>query len=154
MAESFVSVMQQWNEIFMRRSMRTFILYSKETGLSMTQIGALFRIHKMPSGVTDLGEELGITPAAASQMLEKLFQQQLILREENPDDRRAKRIVLTEKGKQIMHQAIHARQSWLEEIDQLLNDKEKIQVISAMEMLLKKATESSQFTEDKYPSKF
>lgn len=145
--DTFVSTMQKWNEIFMRRSMRTFILYSKETGLSMPQIGALFRIHKMPAGVSDLGEELGITPAAASQMLERLFQQKLILREEDPQDRRAKRLVLTEKAKHILHETMHSRQNWLEELDTKLSDQEKEKIVSAMQILIKKAIESYKYTD-------
>jgi DNA-binding MarR family transcriptional regulator len=139
---SFVKVMQEWTEVFMRHSMRNFLLYSKKTNLSMPQIGALFRIHKTPSGVSDLGDELGITPAAASQMLERLFQQKLVLRSEDPDDRRAKQIVLTEKGRQVLDDSMHARQSWLDDLAILLSDSEKKQVIAALDILIKKANQT------------
>ena len=62
----------------MHRSMRHFLRYARESGLSMSQFGALFHIHRRgSSGVTDLGDHLGVTSAAASQMLDRLVQQGL-----------------------------------------------------------------------------
>ena len=81
--DAFESTLYRWVEIFMRRSMRSFIHFTKESGLSMSQIGALFHIYRGASGVSDIGDDLGITSAAASQMLENLVRQQLILRSEN-----------------------------------------------------------------------
>ena len=94
----------------MRHSMHSFILYSKENSLSMSQIGALFQINHGRSNVSDLSDGLGITNAAASQMLERLVQQELILRSEDPQDRRVKQFVLTGKGCRIMQESLQARQ--------------------------------------------
>ena len=78
---------------FMHRSMHSLIHYIKKNDLSMSQIGALFQINHGKSNVSELGEGLGITIAAASQMLERLVQQELILRTEDPEDRRVKKLV-------------------------------------------------------------
>ena len=67
-------ILQEWIGIFMRRSMRSLIQYIKENDLSMSQIGALFQIQRGKSNVSELGEGLGISTAAASQMLERLVQ--------------------------------------------------------------------------------
>jgi DNA-binding MarR family transcriptional regulator len=137
--DPFIATLREWVEIFMRRSMRSYILYSKETGLSMSQIGALFQIHhKGVSGVSDLGEHLGVTSAAASQMLERLVQQGLILRSEDPNDRRAKQLVITEKGNQIIRESMQARQSWIDELSVTLSDGEKQQLIDALHILIEK----------------
>ena len=70
--DPFVSTVQEWIEISMRHSMHHFIHHARESGFSMSHIGAMFHIHRIGScGVTDLGDHLGVTSAAASQMLER-----------------------------------------------------------------------------------
>ena len=122
----------------MRYSMRSFILYSKESGLSMSQFGALFRVMRGDSGVSDMAGELGITNAAASQMLERLVQQGLITRTEDPHDRRAKQIVLTEKGREMLQGALSARQGWLDILAKTLSPAEKEQVAASLNLLIEK----------------
>ena len=129
---------------FMRSSMRSLILYSKENGLSMSQIGALFQIYHGRSNVSDLGEGLGITNAAASQMLERLVQQKLILRTEDPQDRRVKQLVLTDKGCRIMEESVRARQGWLDDLVSGLSAGQKEQIAAAVEILIKKTNELDQ----------
>jgi DNA-binding MarR family transcriptional regulator len=136
----FVSALSEWSEVFMKHSMRNFIHYSKERGLSMSQIGALFRVfHRGASAVSDISEDLGITPAAASQMMERLVQQGLILRTEDPSDRRVKQIVLTDAGRQALRQVISARQSWFGALADKLSQGEKDQVLAALNILIEKA---------------
>ncbi len=136
--DPFIATLHNWMGAFMKYSMRSFILYSKETGLSMSQYGALFRIMRGASGVSDLADELGITSAAASQMLDRLVQQDLISRTEDPHDRRAKQIALTDKGRQMLQGTITARQSWLEVLAQALTPAEKEQVAAALNLLIEK----------------
>ena len=137
--DPFISTLKMWTEIFMRRSMHNFIRYSKESGLSMSQIGALFHIHRESRGVSDLGDHLGITKAAASQMLERLVQQKLILRTEDQHDRRSKHIVLTEKGCRTLQESMDARQEWLNDLATTFSTSEKEQIISALNILIEKA---------------
>jgi DNA-binding MarR family transcriptional regulator len=138
-SDPLVATLEEWTEVFMRRSMRNFILYSKESGLSMPQIGALFHLLKGSGGVTNLGDDLGITSAAASQMLERLVQLKLILRTESPQDRRAKLLVLTDKGRQTLKDSIRARQGWLDDLSVTLSPAEKEQVTAALNILIEKA---------------
>ena len=136
---SLIAALHAWTEIFMRRSMRHVLRYSKESGLSMSQIVALFRVHKAQSSVSDLSEDLGISNAAASQMLERLVQQDLILRSEDPRDRRVKQIVLTEKGCQALRDSIRARQGWLDGLAADLTPEEREKVVAALNILIEKA---------------
>jgi DNA-binding MarR family transcriptional regulator len=138
-ADQFVLTLHEWVEVFMRRSMRTFIRYAHDSSLSMSQIGALFHIRREGgSGVTDLGNNLGVTSAAASQILERLVQQELILRTEDPVDRRVKHLVLTEKGTRVLQESIHARQGWLNDLSKTLSPSEKEQVTAALKILIDK----------------
>ena len=138
-ADPSVAALHEWVKVFMHRSMRNFILYSRESGLSMSQIGALFQIYGGPGGVSDLGDDLGVTSGAASQILERLVQLHLILRTEDLHDRRYKHLVLTEKGRRILDESIHARQGWLDELANRLSSAEKEQVTAALRILIEKA---------------
>lgn len=144
--DPFIASFQGWIEVFMRNSLRSFLLYSKETGLSMSQIGTLFRIYKGSGGVSDIGEEMGITSPAASQMLERLVQQGLILRSEDPRDRRAKQMVLTEKGQQVLHESIRGQKRWLTSLADILSPAEQEQVAAAMRLLIEKSAQLEQQT--------
>ena len=140
-ADPFVNTLGKWIEIFMRRSMHNFISYSKEKGLSMSQLGALLHLFRGGScSVSDIGDNLGVTNAAASQMLERLVQQGLILRKEDPEDRRVKQVVLTDKGREILQESIAARQVWLENLGQTLSETEREQITAALEVLIEKAS--------------
>jgi DNA-binding MarR family transcriptional regulator len=144
-AEPVVVTLQEWMEVSMHRSIRDFICYARESGLSMSQLGALFHVHhRGRSGVTDLGDHLGVTSAAASQMLERLVQQGLILRSEDPGDRRVKRIVLTDKGLQVLQESIRARQGWLCDLAETLSDSEREAIIATLNILIDRANHLGQ----------
>jgi len=144
--DQFAATLQEWVAVFMRRSMRNFVHYARESGLSMSQVNALFHIHRKGGcGVTDVGDNLGVTSAAASQMLDRLVQQDLILRTEDPGDRRAKQLVLTEKGVRAVQEGIHARQGWLADLAIMLSPSEKEQVAAALNILIDKTKQMENF---------
>lgn len=139
LADPFVDVLREWIHVFMGRSMHGFVRYSKGIGLSMSQLDAMYHLHHKGSmGVKDLGDHLGISIAAASQMLERLVQQQLILRSEDPSDRRVKQLVLTEQGIQTIQESIRSREAWLDDLSQALSASEKAQVVTALRILIEK----------------
>lgn len=139
--EQFLASLHEFSGMFMRNSMRNFLHFAKEQGVSMPQIGALFRIRKGGCSVSDISAELRITNAAASQMLEGLVQQQLIRRSEDPDDRRAKQIVLTEKGRKILQDGIQARQEWMRDLVDRFTPQEQQQITAALKLLVEKTTQ-------------
>jgi DNA-binding MarR family transcriptional regulator len=143
--DPFVAALKEWLEISMRDSTRNFIHYARGSGLSISYFGAIFHIYRNGScSVTEIGEQLDVTSAAASQMLERLVQQGVVLRTEDPEDRRVKRIVLTDKGRRILEEAIRARQSWLDDLAQSLSDSEKESVTSALKLLISKVNRLTQ----------
>jgi DNA-binding MarR family transcriptional regulator len=74
--DKFNLALRKWSETFIQRSMHESVRFSKESGLSMGQLTTLFRLyHGGICGVSDLGDHLGVTNAAASQMVDKLVQQ-------------------------------------------------------------------------------
>ena len=137
--DALIRTLQEWVETFMRHSMHSFFLFSKENDLSMSQMGALMNIHRQGMcNVSAIGDELGITSAAASQMLERLVQQGIIERTEDPNDRRAKQIALTEKGHQMIHDGFRARYAWLGELAASFTPDEQDLIQTAMRLLLGK----------------
>ncbi|MCX7975505.1 MAG: MarR family transcriptional regulator [Bellilinea sp.] len=136
--EVFERVMGQ----IMQRSMRSFWQYTKEQGLSMTQMVALRHIHyNQDCNISQISEELGVTTAASSQLLDRLVQQGLIARRENPNDRRHKQLVLTEKGKRILTESTVARQQWLYQLVDRLSVEEMEQIIQALELITERMKE-------------
>lgn len=144
-ADPFVLTLQRWIEVTMHRSIRNFLCYSRESGLSMSQLGALVYVHRAgSSGVTDLGDHLGVTSAAASQMLERLVKQGLILRSIDPNDRRVKQIVLTEKGLHVLRDSIRHGQGWLYDLAEALSAPEKEAIMAALKLLIERASHLGQ----------
>jgi DNA-binding MarR family transcriptional regulator len=130
----------EWLVVFRRTSMSNFLMHAKESGLSMPQLGAMVQIHrKAMRGVSEIGDDLGITGGAASQLIDRLVQQGLVSRTEDPQDRRVKHIDLTDKGLQILHAGRPAPAQWLEDLGALLTPAEREQVIAAMRLLIDKA---------------
>ena len=148
----FISTFQEWMEIFMHRSMRGHMHYAREKSLSRSMIGTLFHLsHRDHAGVTNLSEHLGVSSAAASQMLEHLVEEGLIRRSEDPDDRRMKKITLTEEGTRVIKESVSARLGWIDALEESFSEKEKKQVTKAMQLIIEKARliEPSQECEDK-----
>jgi DNA-binding MarR family transcriptional regulator len=129
-------VIREWSEVFMQRSMRDFKRFMDETGLSFSQISILMRlVHDKGTGVSEMGEQLGVTNAAASQAVERLVQLDLIERTEDPEDRRAKRLALTQKGRTLIEQGIEARSKWIEGVMDVLTPEQQNMIISALTLL-------------------
>lgn len=139
-SEEFSQVLHDWSETFMRRSMHEFIQFSKDSGLSMPQIRTLFHLrHDSSCGVSEIGDLLGVTNPAASQMIDRLVLNGYIERTEDPTDRRAKRLNLTDKGRGIVNESIEIRTRWLEKLTDALTLEEQKSIISALVILTKAA---------------
>jgi DNA-binding MarR family transcriptional regulator len=143
MSNPLSQTLHEWLRLVMRRSMRNLMRYAKEKNYSIEQLNALYRIyHKGHCGVSDLGEEMGVTSAAASQLLDKLVQQGLAMRSEDPLDRRNKRVALTEAGEAIVQESMAVRQGWLDRLAETLTPAEQQQVDAALRLLIEKAETS------------
>ncbi|MCL5995304.1 MAG: MarR family transcriptional regulator [Chloroflexi bacterium] len=139
MSPPLIHTLHEWMRVIMRHSMRNFILYTKEHKYSAAQLNTLLRIHRNGAcSVSDLGEEMGVTSAAASQLLERLVQQGLAARSEDLRDRRNKVVTLTSAGRQIVQESIVVRQSWLDRLAELLTPEEQEQVNVALQLLIEK----------------
>ena len=106
----------------------------------MNQVSALFQIRRRGAAcVSEISDELGVTSPAASQLLDRLVQQGLVARSEDPSDRRLKQIALTPQGDRILKEGLHARLKWLEDLGSLLSPEEQARVSAAIQLLIEKA---------------
>jgi MarR family transcriptional regulator for hemolysin len=133
-------IFTQFVEVYSRQSMRGFIAFQRNRGLSMSQMGTLLALRREGHcGVSHLAERLNVTTAAASQFLNKLVDEGLIERRENHLDRRAKKIALTPKGAQLVQESMRARQEWFRPLIDSLTPDEKAAVQEVLELLIEKA---------------
>jgi DNA-binding MarR family transcriptional regulator len=138
--KELTGVIREWSEVFMRRSGREFKRFMDETGLSFSQLNILMRLyHGGNSGVTEIGEQMGVTSAAASQVIDRLVLQGLIERTEDPKDRRAKRLALTQNGLELIEKGIVARSRWVEILTDALSPEQQNLTISALTLLTEAA---------------
>jgi DNA-binding MarR family transcriptional regulator len=135
------SALQEWSEMLMRGSMRRLDHAARAGGLPVSQLGTLLNIRrKGVMAVSDIGTQMGVTNAAASQMLDRLVAQGLVARSEDPNDRRVRQIVLTPEGLRRMEEGLQVQLSWLEGLAELLTPAEQEQVVAALRLLVDKAS--------------
>ena len=85
------SSIHQGLELFLAQIIQDFMRFMKQNGLSSPQINALMYIyHAGECQVSDIGALADASNAAASQLVERLVQQGLVDRREDPADRRTK----------------------------------------------------------------
>jgi DNA-binding MarR family transcriptional regulator len=139
-SKTISEVIQEWSEIFMRKSGHEFRHFMDESGLSFSQIIVLMRLfHVANCGVSKIGEEMGVSNAAASQAVDRLVQMGLIERSEDPDDRRSKRLALTQKGRELVTGGIKDRSLWIKKLAANLPIEQQQTVISALTILTEAA---------------
>ncbi len=128
--------LRAWMDAFMHRSMREWGRFAKSTGLTMPQFSVLMQLHhKGPCGMSEISERFEVTPAAASQLVEKLVQAGYLERTEDPSDRRAKLLKLSPEGAKLVEEGMNQRHRWLEEVVKNLSSDEQKKIIEALEIL-------------------
>jgi len=138
----FNQSIRAWMDVFMQRSMGNWWRFARSTGLSMPQFSLMMQMyHRGACGMSGISERFEITPAAASQMVDKLVQSGYIVREEDPSDRRAKTLNLTGKGRELIEQGIEERYRWVDDLAGKLNPEESEQIGEALKVMMRAAQE-------------
>ncbi len=136
----FSQVLREWTEVFMHHSARDFKAFMDEAGLSPTHLNILMRLlHGGTCGVSQVGDLLGITAAAASQAVDRLVQMNLVERREDPNDRRAKQLALSDTGQALLRRGIEARCQWMERLTHALSPAQQAVIIDALTLLTRAA---------------
>lgn len=137
-----IQTMRKFMDLAMHYSMRASGHFTKARGLSMPQFSILMQLHyRGICGMSEVSERFQITPAAASQLVEKLVQSGFIRREEDPQDRRAKSLKLTDKGIALIEEGIEQRYRWVKPLAETLTAEERTKVDEALTILTRAAQE-------------
>jgi len=131
-----VQTIRQFMDMAMHRSMRERVHFAKATGLSLPQFGILMQLHhKHNCGISEISERFDITAPAASQLVDKLVQSGLIERTEDSQDRRAKQIALSTKGRAMIEERLGERYPWVDQLIKGLSAVEREVVFEALSIL-------------------
>jgi DNA-binding MarR family transcriptional regulator len=114
-----------------------------ELDLSFTQIKTLCALETDAKelSVKALAELLGVSLPATSRAVDGLFERGLVGRDEDPSDRRMKRVRLTEAGHEVPQALNKARLSTLHELMSSLRDDEAEAFETALTLLLERRDE-------------
>jgi len=114
-----------------------------ELDLSFTQIKALCALETAGEerSVKALAESLAVSLAAMSRAVDGLFERGLVGRDEDPTDRRMKRVRLTGAGRAVPQALNDARLSALQELMSSLGDEEATALEHALELILERRPE-------------
>jgi DNA-binding MarR family transcriptional regulator len=144
-SREFERALRAWASVFMRRSVHEFFRAMKDSGLSPSQLNTLMRLHYRGScPVSGIGDELGVTAAAASQIVERLAGMGLIERNEDPSDRRVRNVTLTAKGRSLVARGFEARIGWVRQLGRAFSPGDLTTIVDALHQLTRvaKALES------------
>ena len=142
------TALRGWMEVVMARSMHDWMHYVKTYGISMPQLQVMMRLfYRGACGVSDVSDDISVTNAAASQLVDKMFQQGLLDRVEDPVDRRAKQLTITQKGREFVEDGIEQRYLWINELSEMFSDEERESISKALTILTEKAIAMQQATQ-------
>lgn len=143
--KKIVELIRHWSDISMKLSMLEFKEIMSTTGISFPQMGIMMRLsHRGDFNISEVGEQMGVTNAAASQTIDRMVGAGLIERTEDPVDRRSRRLALTEKGKEIIKKGFESRGKWMEEIVEDLNPEQQEKIIESLTLLSETALKSKE----------
>lgn len=139
MAPEISETIRKWIKLSLSKSIYNIFKFSKENDISMPQIGALIRIfRKSNCNVSVIGTDLGISSAAASQLLNRMVQLGLIERSEDPNDRRIKNLSLSQKGLEFLNECFQTSYKWFEDIIITYSNDEKREIVAVFNKLINK----------------
>jgi DNA-binding MarR family transcriptional regulator len=119
----------------------TMLRVIDETGLGLVQLKVLMALpgsaEEAPT-LSPVAEKLGLSLPSASRAVDWLVKRGYVVRTEDPDDRRARRLELTDSGRDLAHQLLAARIEGLGQFAASLGDDERERLAAALELLLER----------------
>ena len=109
----------------------------KERGIGYAWMRALGALHcgEGPIIMSDLGEELGVTPRNVTKLVDELEAEGLVRRLPHPSDRRATLIELTEKGGEKISEGYAEYVAVTSELFSVLSKEDQRELIRLMDLL-------------------
>jgi DNA-binding MarR family transcriptional regulator len=85
-----------------------------------------------PQNLVGLAEVVGVTPATATRMCDRLVKKKLVVRQSKQDDRRQVRLALTKKGLKLVSAVTARRRREIEAILSTIAPKEQTVLVQAL----------------------
>jgi DNA-binding MarR family transcriptional regulator len=137
METGFSGSLTKWFGYLAHKSLREFLQFSHDYGLTILQMNILMRLYyRGSSDVSHLVDTMQVTKGAASQMVERMVQLELVERLEDHADRRVRHIHLTVKGRELIEKSIAARRNWLENIAERLSAEQQLEIMKSLGYLM------------------
>jgi DNA-binding MarR family transcriptional regulator len=113
----------------------------EESGLSMTQSKALLELGGLGEAtearqVSELAEGLGVSVPSMSRAVDGLVRKRLASRVEDREDRRVRRVAITEKGKRLVDTLVVVRQAGMETFAASLTAAQRRKLDAAVDSLM------------------
>ena len=101
--------------------------------LSFSQVRALF---VLAIAINEVAECLRMSVAAAGRNIDQLVCQELVLRREDPEDRRIKRVSLTESGRSLVSRHLEDKRDELRAFAGRLDQPDRRRLLEALQPIL------------------
>ncbi|MCD6397706.1 MAG: MarR family transcriptional regulator [Spirochaetaceae bacterium] len=138
--QNIVEQLNNFAKMLNQKNFKALITVARGKGLSISQINTLFQLrYNGAIRVSKIADKLGISNAAASQMLQALVVKGFISRKEDHNDRRVKMIEITDSGLELLNISMKHRREWLNSIVNTLTKNEQNLIRRAFEILISKA---------------
>lgn len=111
---------------------------SRGVDFTLAQYRVLMLVkHRGAMSIHDLQQQLNIAQSTASEMVERLVQQNLLLREKDPNDRRFTLFKLSKKAEKIIERRKDVMTNCYRKVLEPLTEDEQIKLVEALETILK-----------------
>jgi DNA-binding MarR family transcriptional regulator len=125
-----------------RLSLHDFSRFARSNGLSLAQMNVLLHLYyRGPIEVMSLCEMMQLSPAGASQMIERMVQQGVVQRAETPGDRRVRQVSLTEQGRRLVLDSLAERKAWVEKLVADFSPEETLRIAETLSALNERTRE-------------
>jgi DNA-binding MarR family transcriptional regulator len=126
-------LLRLWHRV-LRGSSRQLYALLGELDLSMTQMKLLHTLadHDAQVSIKELGAEVGLSLPGASRAIDSLLRRGLVERQEDPADRRCKRIGITASGRDAVERVENARLAGLEDFTSSLTPEQRDRLATAL----------------------
>ncbi|QBJ95647.1 MarR family transcriptional regulator [Rhodococcus sp. ABRD24] len=106
--------------------------------LSFSQVRTLFLLLQLgePVAINEVAERLGLSVAAAGRSIDHLVCQKLVLRREDPVDRRIKRVSLSEAGRSLASRHVEDKRDELRAFAGRLPEGDRSRLFDAIQPIL------------------
>ena len=126
-------LLELWHHLMRGSSQQTYALIA-ELDLSITQMKTLHALSDSirEVSVKELSDRLGLSLPGASRTVDALLRRGWVERREDPDDRRMKRIGITDAGREIVDRIETARLAGLEQYATSLTPEQRTRLSEAL----------------------